>query len=182
MSTTATMNAGSTAAGLPPILSLHHSAFRIVDAEETRKFYEDIVGLPLEAACIFDDAGLGVKLDYMHLFHRMADGDFAAFFDVPDWINPELFAPYADTGIRSGFTVRNEAEFEALQKRLRDGGVEFSGPVDHGFMKSILCKDPSGLPVEFVVKSARYDEILQEEKAKAHDNLKAWTAKLAAAH
>ena len=30
-----------------PVLGLHHSAYRCRDAEETRHFYEDILGLPL---------------------------------------------------------------------------------------------------------------------------------------
>lgn len=180
MSTTGTETTTTSAA--PSIISLHHSAFRIVDAEETRHFYEDVVGLPLEAACIFDDAGLGVKLDYMHLFHRMADGDFAAFFDVPDWINTELYAPFGESALRSGFTIRNEAEFEALQQRLSDEGIAFSGPVDHGFMKTISCQDPSGLQLEFVLKSPRYEELLKEEKSKAHSNLDAWVAKTKAAN
>ncbi|MFZ8954974.1 MAG: VOC family protein, partial [Burkholderiaceae bacterium] len=31
----------------PPIQGLHHYAYRAKDAEETRHFYEDILGLPL---------------------------------------------------------------------------------------------------------------------------------------
>ena len=31
----------------PPIHQLHHYAYRARDAEETRRFYEDILGLPL---------------------------------------------------------------------------------------------------------------------------------------
>ena len=31
----------------PPINGLHHFAYRCKDAEETRHFYEDILGLPL---------------------------------------------------------------------------------------------------------------------------------------
>jgi catechol 2,3-dioxygenase-like lactoylglutathione lyase family enzyme len=30
-----------------PILQLHHYAYRARDAEQTRHFYEDILGLPL---------------------------------------------------------------------------------------------------------------------------------------
>ena len=32
---------------MPPIERLHHWAIRCRDAEETRHFYEDILGLPL---------------------------------------------------------------------------------------------------------------------------------------
>ena len=175
-----TTNKTSTKASeLPRVLSIHHSAFRVIDAEETRHFYEDVVGIPLEAACIFDDAGMGVVVDFMHLFHRMSDGDFAAFFDVPDQIDPDLYEPFGEQDIRSGFTVRGEAEFEALQKRLADEGVEFAGPVDHGFMKSISCKDPSGISLEFVLKSSDYEDRLAEQKSKAHANLEAWIAEAA---
>ena len=40
----------SSSLGLPapaPIQQLHHYAYRCVDAEATRHFYEDILGLPL---------------------------------------------------------------------------------------------------------------------------------------
>ncbi len=35
------------AAAVAPIHGLHHFAYRCRDAEETRHFYEDILGLPL---------------------------------------------------------------------------------------------------------------------------------------
>ena len=122
---------------------------------------------------------LGIVLDYMHLFHRMGDGNFAAFFDVPDWVNPELYKDFGELDQRSAFTVRNEAEFEALQDRLADAGIEVTGPVDHGFMNSIHCIDPSGIRVEFVLKSPRYEELLAEEKSNARANLDAWIAEAA---
>ena len=38
----------------PPVLGLHHAAYRCRDAEETRHFYEDILGpdFPTEAELI----------------------------------------------------------------------------------------------------------------------------------
>lgn len=164
---------------VPRILSLHHSALRVVDAEQTRHFYEDVVGLPLEAACIFDDAGLGVVLDYMHLFHRMGDGDFAAFFDVPDWVNPGLYRDFSPLDQRSAFTIRDAEAFAALQQRLTEEGIAFSGPVDHGFMQSIQCVDPSGINLEFVLKNPRYEELLAQEEAQAHGNFADWMAQAA---
>ena len=42
------MNNGSKNAPAPaPVLGLHHNAYRCRDAEETRHFYEDVLGLPL---------------------------------------------------------------------------------------------------------------------------------------
>ena len=31
----------------PPVRGLHHFAWRCRDSEETRRFYEDLLGLPL---------------------------------------------------------------------------------------------------------------------------------------
>ena len=38
-----------------PIKNFHHVAFRCRDAEQTRWFYEDILGLKLAAAMSFDN-------------------------------------------------------------------------------------------------------------------------------
>ena len=37
-----------------PIKNVHHVAFRCRDAEQTRWFYEDVLGLKLAAAMSFD--------------------------------------------------------------------------------------------------------------------------------
>ena len=69
----------------PALKGVHHSAFRCRDAEETRKFYEDILGLPLKAALVFEEEpGSGRPIPYMHLFFELGDGNYVAFFDVPE--------------------------------------------------------------------------------------------------
>ena len=162
-------------AGAPEIISLHHSALRCTDAEETRQFYEKVLGIPLAAACIFDHNGLE-PMDYMHLFHRMADGDFVAFFDSPSAMDPELFTPYNKLDMEVGFTVSSEDELNTLAERLKAENIEFTGPVDHGYIKSVYFKDPNGLNIEFVAKTASHDEILAAEKARAKDVLAEWVA------
>lgn len=37
----------TTAPAAPPVRGLHHFAWRCRDSEETRRFYEDLLGLPL---------------------------------------------------------------------------------------------------------------------------------------
>mgnify|MGYP001440464597 FL=1 len=49
------------------------------------------------------------------------------------------------------------------------------GPIDHGFVHSIDMYDPNGVQVELTVKDTNYDAILEEDGAKAHATLKAWT-------
>ena len=59
------MNNGSKPVGGPtpaPVLGLHHFAYRCRDAEETRHFYEDILGLPLD--CLARDKDGGAVLVY----------------------------------------------------------------------------------------------------------------------
>ena len=52
-----------------PINNVHHVAFRCRDAEQTRWFYEDILGLKLAAAMAFDNlSGTDKKIEYMHIF------------------------------------------------------------------------------------------------------------------
>ncbi len=73
---------------LPPCAMLkhvHHSAYRCRDAEQTRWFYEDVLGLPLTLAMVFDEEpGTARKIDYMHLFFTMGDDHSIAFFDAPE--------------------------------------------------------------------------------------------------
>ena len=55
-----------------PITNVHHVAFRCRDAEQTRWFYEDILGLKLAAAKAYDHlTGTEKKIEYMHNFFEM---------------------------------------------------------------------------------------------------------------
>lgn len=174
-------NAGGTAsAARPPIYSFHHPALRCFDSEETRHFYADILGLEFSAACVFDNDGLGNKVDFMHTFFRMGDGDFVAFFDLPDDIRPDIFEAYRPMDFRIALKVSTEAELLALAGRLAAAAVKYSGPFDHGFIKSIYFKDPNGLNLEIAAPTPRHEDILAQEKKRAREVLAAWTAKTAA--
>ena len=61
--------------------NVHHAAFRCRDAEQTRWFYEEVLGLPLAAAMVFDALpGTGKESQYMHLFFELGDGNFTQVF------------------------------------------------------------------------------------------------------
>jgi len=162
---------------LPPLEQFHHVAFRCRDAEETRSFYQDLLGLPLSAGLAFDEvSGTDTKLRYMHLFFGLGDGSFLAFFDAPDSATEEHFKR------RSGFNrhVAIEApDLQALdtyQARLRAHGVACDGPLDHGFVKSIYFFDPNGIQVEITARTPAYATIMAAEQAKAAGELASWTA------
>jgi catechol 2,3-dioxygenase-like lactoylglutathione lyase family enzyme len=66
------------------IKGLHHNAYRCRDAGETRRFYEDFLGLPLVKAFNITESKSGRTTDVLHSFYRMTDGSCLAFFEAPD--------------------------------------------------------------------------------------------------
>ena len=67
----------------PPVLGLHHYAYRAKDAEETRHFYQDILGLPLYHIIQSDHVpSTGEYCPYTHFFFRLQDGSYIAFLTL----------------------------------------------------------------------------------------------------
>ena len=66
------------------IKGLHHSAYRCRDSEETRRFYEGFLGLPLVNTLEIRETKSGRKTETLHTFYRMEDGSCLAFFEAPD--------------------------------------------------------------------------------------------------
>ncbi|MFQ3664571.1 MAG: VOC family protein [Sphingomonadaceae bacterium] len=160
---------------------IHHSAFRCRDAEETRAFYEDVLGLPLAAALAFEEEpGSGKKHPYVHIFFALPDGNFIAFFDAPDSATPAHFRP------AHGFDRHVAFEAESLEKlaewkaRLDERGIPCFGPIDHHFVQSLYMWDPNGLQVEITARTGGHDSILAEEAAHARAILKDWSERTAA--
>jgi catechol 2,3-dioxygenase-like lactoylglutathione lyase family enzyme len=158
--------------------NVHHAAYRCRDAEQTRWFYEEVLGLPLAAAMVFDHiSGMEEERNYMHLFFQMGDGNFIAFFDDPD-----TAADY-DFSRKDGFDVHIALEAEsheamlAWQERINSMGKRCLGPIDHGFVHSVYMYDPNGLQVEITSKTPEYGAILAEDAAQVVDQMTNWTAK-----
>ena len=163
---------------LPPIKGVHHTAFRCHDAEETRAFYEDILGLPLAAALVINEApGSGKPFQYMHLFFRMADDNFVAFFDLPEDPKPDFYKETHGFDLHVAFRVENETEMMAYKSRLEASGLKVSGPIDHHFVRSIYFFDPNGIQVEVTTPTPRHDAILAEEALEARSTIQQWSAK-----
>ena len=62
------------------IKGLHHNAYRCRDSEETRRFYEDFLGLPLVNAFEITETKSGRSTHTLHSFYGMDDGSCLAFF------------------------------------------------------------------------------------------------------
>ena len=172
-----------TPAGQPPaprIKGVHHTAWRCRDAAETRWFYETACGLELEAALSFKEApGSGLPLRYMHLFFKMGDGNFVAFFDIPDSAKEEYFKQRSGFNLHFAMEVETMAELEIFKKRWQDHGLEVYGPLDHHFVHSIYTYDPNGIQVEITCKAPIYDDYMAEERAQNEQQMAAWQSETA---
>jgi catechol 2,3-dioxygenase-like lactoylglutathione lyase family enzyme len=160
---------------------IHHSAYRCRDAEETRSFYEDKLGLPLAAVVQEErEPGSGLPNPFVHLFFRLPDGNFIAFFDAPKSAKDGDFKLAHGFDRHVAFEAADMAALLAWRDRLNAAGVPCFGPIDHGFVQSVYFADPNGLPLEITTRVAAHDAILAEEARTARAVIDAWTARKAA--
>jgi catechol 2,3-dioxygenase-like lactoylglutathione lyase family enzyme len=168
-----------------PVLGLHHFAWRCRDCEETRAFYEDLLGLPLVHVIRSDVVpSTGERCPYVHVFFRMADGSHLAFFDLGDGVAAEP-SPNTPAWVNHiALRVDSVAALHAAKARLQAAGVEVLGVTDHHIIESIYFFDPNGLRLELTVPTASAETTARHER-EAHDAVAAWTdekrAKLGAA-
>jgi catechol 2,3-dioxygenase-like lactoylglutathione lyase family enzyme len=161
---------------LAPARGINHVAFRCRDAEQTRWFYGDVLGLPLAAALVADEVpGLGDRIPYMHLFFELGNGEYVAFFDQPETASEEQFARAHSFDRHLALEVASEDELLAWQKRINGQGVSCLGPVDHGFVKSVYMYDPNGLQVELTCRTDRFDSIMAAAGADASAMMSGWS-------
>lgn len=158
--------------------AIHHVAFRCRDAEQTRWFYEDVLGLKAAAGLVLDIVpGLNVENPYMHLFFELGDGNYVAFFDAPYDADPEWFERKDSFDMHLAIEVPTEADMLAAQARIRAAGVKCAGPVDHGFVHSVYMYDPNGIQVEITVRQPSHDATMVAEKERLPQALADWTAR-----
>ena len=160
-----------------PIQQLHHYAYRAKDAEETRHFYEDVLGLPLFHIIQSDIVpSTGEYCPYMHFFFRLQGGSFIAFFDLGD---DEAALPSPNTPLwvnHISFRVNTVPELQAMKARLEAEGIEVLGVTDHRIFKSIYFFDPNGIRLELTAQLASEAQ-MQQASANVHTRLADWTAR-----
>ena len=161
------------------VQQLHHYAYKARDAEETRHFYEDILGLPLYHIIQSDYVpSTGEYCPYTHFFFRLQDGSFIAFFDLGDDVKPD---PSPNTPLwvnHIAFRVNTVQELENTKARLQAHGVDVLGVTDHHIFKSIYFFDPNGIRLELAAQVASAEE-MHKNSTTARARLDAWTARKA---
>ncbi len=129
---------------------LHHVAYRCRDAVETHEFYTNVLGLEY-AHCVRTDTYKGQPCPYIHIFFKMADGSYIAFFELPE--EAEMgFDPNTPRWVQHlSLRVDDEAALQQAKLRLEARGIEVDGPRTGHTVRALYFYDPSGNRMELAV-------------------------------
>ena len=158
------------------IKGLHHSAYRCRDSDETRRFYEGFLGLPLAGALEIRETKTGRQVEVLHTFYAMGDGSFLAFFEAPD--SPFDFKAQHDYDLHIALEV-DESELAPMLAKGKSLGIESRGIAEHGFIRSIYFRDPNGYVIELTAKTARHAQEMDPATNGAREKLDRWQARKA---
>jgi glyoxylase I family protein len=158
---------------------LHHTAYVTKDMEATRKFYEEVIGLPLMSTFCESDELFGAVRTYMHTFFGLADGSALAFFQFASPADQEQFGPPMPFSpfhhIALNVDKATQAEIEA---RIKAAGYTEPGHfvLEHGYCRSVYVTDPNGMIVEFCCDDDHAVKDAGKWRDKAHSEIKRWLA------
>ena len=155
------------------IKKLHHNAYRCRDSEETRKFYEEFLGLRLAGTLEIKETKSGRATETLHTFYELGDGSYLAFFEAPDMAFE--FKQQHDYDLH----IALEVDRPVLEKKLAEGkarGIESRGISDHGFIHSIYFRDPNGYVIELTAKMPNHAAEMNPATNSARAKLDRWQA------
>ena len=157
---------------------LHHTAYVTTDQEKTRRFYEDVIGLPLTATWCESDVLFGKERTYVHTFYGIGDGGALAFFQFA--IPPTRLSSVHNCRLRfhhMGLSVDQETQAQ-IEERIRKAGIvpPDTYVLEHGYCRSVYVTDPNGLILEFTLGLAAGGGNQPRAPADAHQSLKRWLA------
>ncbi len=153
------------------IKGLHHNAYRCRDSEDTRRFYEDFLGLPLAGTLEIHETKTGRQASVLHTFYRMGDGSYLAFFEAPEM--PFEWKAQHDYDLHIALEVDPPA-LEDMFAKGRARGIETRGISDHGFIRSIYFRDPNGYVIELAAKTAVHAREMDPAVNGARAKLECW--------
>jgi glyoxylase I family protein len=164
------------------VAKLNHVAWKCRDAEETRAFYEDLLGLPL-AHTVREERvpSTGEACPFVHIFFRLGDGSFVAFFDIGDGRSTAADPATPAWVNHLALEVGSRAELEAAKARLEAAGVKVLGVTDHDWLQSIYFFDPNGYRLELAWR-AKDERHVAGFADRAHATLAAWNEEKRARH
>jgi glyoxylase I family protein len=167
----------ASAAKLPT--RLHHTAYVVRNLEETRRFYEDIIGLPLLATWCESDELFGAMRTYCHCFFGLGDGGALAFFQFASREDHALFGPKMPETPFHHIALKVDRDTQqGIERRLEAAGYKppRTYVLEHGYCRSVYVTDPDGMICEFTLDHPDVEKIGREQRGKAHAELRRWLA------
>jgi len=116
---------------------IDHVEVFVRDIDAAARWYADVLGLAEVVRWNPEPVMIGAGGTKLALFQAAPDAAAVAGGESPSSLRWHRVAWHTD---REGF--------EAAQRHLRDRGVAFRGPIDHGIAQSIYFQDPDGHPLE----------------------------------
>jgi catechol 2,3-dioxygenase-like lactoylglutathione lyase family enzyme len=156
---------------------LHHNAYRCRDSEQTRRFYEDFLGLPLVNAFAITETKTGRPTRTLHSFYAMDDGSCLAFFEDPE--RAFDFKDQHDFDLHIALEVA-PSDLQPMLDKGKAAGIASRGIADHGFIDSIYFRDPNGYVIELTARRPDHDAQVARAARGAHAALQQWQADKAA--
>jgi len=152
---------------------IHHHAYACWDSEETRQFYEDILGMPLVATIALEDPLRTDGSMYCHTFFEIAVGYVLAFFEHTSLVHPKKFAARSGFHRHVALEVEGNAAVRKFKRKLDAAGVA-NVLMDHGAFLSLRVNDPNGLLLEFMAHIPPSLAYERTSRASAHADLQQW--------
>ena len=125
------------------VQGVHHLTFVGSNREAVIEFYQGILGMRM----VLDQPNLDVPGEE-HLYFDPGDGRLLTYFVRPTRENGQAPNPEEIGNLHHMALTVSRAVYTQVVERLRDLGIENTGPIDRGFMDSIYFRDPNGQRLE----------------------------------
>jgi catechol 2,3-dioxygenase-like lactoylglutathione lyase family enzyme len=140
------------------VTGLSHVAVNTADLDRFRRFYEDLLGIPMAVSMRM------TQPPYLrHAMFQPADATLLHVFEVPGY-DPQAQGIGADIGERGrvdhfAFMVRDHIALAELSERLQAAGATDGTLTDFGPVLSLHLTDPDGLQLELNCVNPDFDPV-----------------------
>jgi glyoxalase family protein len=125
------------------VQGVHHLTFVGSNREAVIEFYQGFLGMRL----VLDQPNLDVPGEE-HLYFDAGDGRLLTYFVRPTRTNDTTPNPEGIGNLHHMALNVSRAVYTQVVERLKERGIENTGPIDRGFMDSIYFRDPNGQLLE----------------------------------
>ena len=125
------------------VQGVHHLTFVGSNRQAVIEFYQGVLGMRM----VLDQPNLDVPGEE-HLYFDPGDGRLLTYFVRPTRENDQAPNPEGIGNLHHMALTVSRAVYTQVVERLRDLGIENTGPIDRGFMDSIYFRDPNGQRLE----------------------------------